>query len=180
MKYVLNKKNEFFFDSNQLKTSVLFVCMGNICRSPTAEVVFKSLVQKIELSDNLIADSAGTHSFHDGERVDERAKKIALKRGFDLSKHQARSVKLSDFEEFDLILAMDWDNLALLQRMAPRGTAHKLHLLMRYATNTEAAIVPDPYDGSIKGFDIALNYIEDACEGLVETICRKASINAAA
>ena len=83
-------------------------------------------------------------------------------------------------EDFDLILAMDWDNLALLQRMAPRGTGHKLHLLMRYATNTEAAIVPDPYDGSIKGFDIALNYIEDACEGLVETICRKASINAAA
>ena len=70
MKYVLNKKNEFFFDSNQLKTSVLFVCMGNICRSPTAEVVFKSLVQKINLNDNLIADSAGTHSFHEGERVD--------------------------------------------------------------------------------------------------------------
>jgi len=118
--------------------------MGNICRSPTAEVVFKSLVKKIGLNENLIADSAGTHSYHDGERVDERAKKIALKRGFDLSKHQARSLKITDFEEYDLILAMDWDNLALLQRMAPRGTAHKLHLLMRYATNSEAAIVHDP------------------------------------
>jgi protein-tyrosine phosphatase len=180
MKYVSNKKNEFFFDSNQLKTSVLFVCMGNICRSPTAEVVFRSLVNKIDLQENIISNSAGTHSFHEGEKADERARKFALKRGYDLSYHQARSVQLTDFNDYDLILAMDWDNLGLLQRMAPRGTGHKLHLLMRYATNTEAATIPDPYDGSAKGFDVALNYIEDACEGLVETICRKASINAAA
>jgi protein-tyrosine phosphatase len=180
MKYVSHKKNEFFFDSNQLKTSVLFVCMGNICRSPTAEVVFKSLVEEIDLRENIITNSAGTHSFHEGEKADERAKKIALKRGYDLSQHQARAVKLTDFKEYDLILAMDWDNLALLQRMAPRGTSHKLHLLMRYATNTEAATIPDPYDVGTKGFDLVLNYIEDACEGLVETICRKASINAAA
>jgi protein-tyrosine phosphatase len=154
--------------------------MGNICRSPTAEVVFRSLVNKIDLQENIISNSAGTHSFHEGEKADERARKFALKRGYDLSYHQARSVQLTDFNDYDLILAMDWDNLGLLQRMAPRGTGHKLHLLMRYATNTEAATIPDPYDGSAKGFDVALNYIEDACEGLVETICRKASINAAA
>ena len=180
MKYVSSKKNEFFFDSNQLKTSVLFVCMGNICRSPTAEVVFRSLVNKIDLQENIISNSAGTHAFHEGEKADERAQKIALKRGYDLASHQARAIKLSDFNDYDLILAMDWDNLSLLQRMAPRRTSHKLHLLMRYATNTEAATIPDPYDGGSKGFELALNYIEDASEGLVETICRKASINAAA
>ncbi len=180
MKYLSNKKNEFFFDSNNLKTSVLFVCMGNICRSPTAEVVFKSLVDKIDLRENIIVNSAGTHSFHEGKKADERARKIAFKRGYDLTYHLAKSVKLTDFNDYDLVLAMDWDNLALLQRMAPRGTSHKLHLLMRYATSTEAATIPDPYDGGSKGFDLALNYIEDACEGLVETICRKASINAAA
>ncbi len=180
MKYVSNKKNEFFFDSNQLKSSVLFVCMGNICRSPTAEVVLRTLVKKIGLQENIIANSAGTHTFHVGEKADERSQKIALKRGYDLSHHIAREVSLKDFTDYDLILGMDWDNLAILQRMAPVGTSHKLHLLMRYATNTEAATVPDPYDGGLKSFDLALNYIEDACEGLVETICRKAAINAAA
>ena len=152
MKYVINKKNEFFFDSNNLKTSVLFVCMGNICRSPTAEEVFRTLVNKIDLQENIIIDSAGTHSFHEGKKVDDRAKKIAFKRGYDLSQHEARIVSSSDFIDFDLILAMDWDNLAFLQRMAPRGTNHKLHLLMRYASSTEAATVPDPYGGGSGSF----------------------------
>ncbi len=180
MKYVVNKKNEFFFDSRNLKISVLFVCFGNICRSPTSEAVFKKLVKDMDLSNNVTIDSAGTHVFDGGEKFDERAKKIALKRGYDLSDHISRQFTASDFSKFDLILAMDWENLALLQRMAPRHHSHKLHLLMRYATNTEAAEIPDPFSGGSKEFDLALNYIEDACQGLFENICRRASINAAA
>ena len=163
-----------------IKTRVLFVCMGNICRSPMAKAVFDSMVKASGLSDLVQADSAGTHAFHVGEAADPRATSASQKRGYDLSDHSARKVEMADFSEYDYILAMDWDNLALLQRTAPRGLQHKLQLLMRFATEYEAATINDPYHGGAQGFEQALDYIEDASNGLMEVVRRRASMVAAA
>jgi len=163
-----------------MKTKVLFVCMGNICRSPTAAGVSQSLVKAASLQDFVVCDSAGTHDFHVGEAPDQRAVNAASKRGYELSGSVARKIQLSDFSEYDYILAMDWENLALLQRMCPRGLQHKLQLLMRFATEFEAATINDPYHGGPQGFEQALDYIEDACNGLMEVVRRRATMVAAA
>jgi len=163
-----------------MKTKILFVCMGNICRSPTAHGVFQSLVKSSGLHDFVMSESAGTHDFHVGEPADVRAVSAATKRGYDLSGAVARKISLADFSEFDYILAMDWENLALLQRMCPRGLQHKLQLLMRFATEFEAATINDPYHGGPQGFEQALDYIEDACNGLMEVVRRRATMVAAA
>ena len=163
-----------------MKTKILFVCMGNICRSPTAQGVFQSLVKAANLQDFVVSDSAGTHDFHVGEPPDQRAVNSAAKRGYDLTQTTARKIELSDFSEYDYILAMDWENLALLQRMCPRGLQHKLQLLMRFATEFEAATINDPYHGGPQGFEVALDYIEDACNGLMEVVRRRATMVAAA
>ena len=163
-----------------MKTKVLFVCMGNICRSPTAAGVFQSLVKAASLQDFVVCDSAGTHDFHVGEAPDQRAVNAASKRGYELSGSVARKIQLSDFSEYDYILAMDWENLALLQRMCPRGLQHKLQLLMRFATEFEASTINDPYHGGPQGFEQALDYIEDACNGLMEVVRRRATMVAAA
>lgn len=163
-----------------MKTKILFVCMGNICRSPTAQGVFQSLVKAGNLQDFVMSDSAGTHDFHVGEAPDQRAVNAASKRGYDLTETRARKIQLSDFSEYDYILAMDWENLALLQRMCPRGLQHKLQLLMRFATEYEAATINDPYHGGPQGFEQALDYIEDACNGLMEVVRRRATMVAAA
>ena len=163
-----------------MKTKILFVCMGNICRSPTAQGVFQSLVKAVNLQEFVVCDSAGTHDFHVGEAPDQRAVNAAAKRGYDLTETRARKIQLSDFSEYDYILAMDWENLALLQRMCPRGLQHKLQLLMRFATEFEAATINDPYHGGPQGFEQALDYIEDACNGLMEVVRRRATMVAAA
>jgi protein-tyrosine phosphatase len=162
------------------QTRILFVCMGNICRSPTAKSVFDGMIRAAGLQGLVVADSAGTHAFHIGEAADPRAVSAAQRRGYDMSAHQARKVELTDFQTYDYILAMDWDNLSLLQRMAPRGLQHKLQLLMRFATEFEAATIGDPYHGGAQGFETALDYIEDACTGLMEVVRRRASMVAAA
>jgi protein-tyrosine phosphatase len=163
-----------------MKTKVLFVCMGNICRSPMAQGVFQSLVKAGNLQDFVVSDSAGTHDFHVGESPDQRAVNSAAKRGYDITPTRARKIAMSDFSDYDYILAMDWENLALLQRMCPRGQQHKLQLLMRFATEFEAATINDPYHGSSQGFEQALDYIEDACNGLMEVVRRRATMVAAA
>lgn len=163
-----------------MNTRVLFVCMGNICRSPMAEGVFRHLVRQAGLDDVVKVSSAGTHAFHAGEAPDKRAQAVAAKRGFDISDLRASRVKEKDFDDFDMILAMDWDNLALLQQMAPKRTHHKLQLLMRFATEHETATIPDPYYGNAQGFDQVLDYIEDACTGLLEVAKRRATQVAAA
>lgn len=163
-----------------MKTKVLFVCMGNICRSPTAQGVFQSLVKTGSLQEFVVSDSAGTHDFHVGETPDQRAVNAAAKRGYDLTATRARKITTADFADFDYILAMDWENLALLQRMCPRGQQHKLQLLMRFATEFEAATINDPYHGGPQGFEQALDYIEDACNGLMEVVRRRATMVAAA
>jgi protein-tyrosine phosphatase len=166
--------------SMAMTTRVLFVCMGNICRSPMAEGVFRHMVRQAGLDDVVTVDSAGTHAFHAGDIPDKRAQASAAKRGYDLSELKARRVVESDFDDFDMVLAMDWDNLALLQQMAPKKLHHKVQLLMRFATEHESATIPDPYYGNTAGFETTMDYIEDACNGLMEVVRRRATQVAAA
>jgi len=161
-------------------TKVLFVCMGNICRSPTAHGVFRKLVAEAGLEHSVQVDSAGTHSYHVGEPPDVRAQQSARRRGVEISDLRARQVTQDDFREFDLILAMDWENLQYLQQQCPRAHKHKLQLLMRFAGEHDAATVPDPYYGGPEGFNTVLDYVEDACQGLVEVVRKRATMYAAA
>lgn len=163
-----------------MNTRVLFVCTGNICRSPMAEGVFRHLVKQAGLEEAVKIDSAGTHAFHANEAPDKRAQAVMGKRGYDISALRARQVRPRDFEDHDMILAMDWDNLALLQQQADKKHHHKIQLLMRFATEHETATIPDPYYGSAQGFDQAADYIEDACNGLLEVARRRATQVAAA
>jgi protein-tyrosine phosphatase len=166
--------------SMAMNTRVLFVCMGNICRSPMAEGVFRHLVRQAGLDGVVKVSSAGTHAFHVGESPDKRAVTVASKRGFDISDLRASHITDAHFDEYDMILAMDWDNLALLQQTAPKRAHHKLQLLMRFATEHESATIPDPYYGNAQGFEQVLDYIEDACTGLLEVAKRRATQVAAA
>lgn len=159
---------------------ILFVCMGNICRSPTVEGVFRDLVNDAGLNDHVKLGSAGTHSFHVGEAPDVRAQAAAKKRGIDLSGIRARQLTKEDFVQYDLILAMDWENHAFMQQMAPRQYHHKIKLLMSFATEHESAVVPDPYYGGVDGFETVLDYVEDASTNLVDFVRRRMAQKAAA
>lgn len=151
---------------------VLMVCMGNICRSPTAEAVLRAKLQKAGLSGRVTVDSAGTHAYHVGAPPDERAQQHAMRRGYDLSDQRARQVRAADFERFDLLLAMDWENLALLQEDCAPQHLPKLRRLMEFASDQGQAVVPDPYYEGAAGFERALDLIEAACDGLVEDLSR--------
>jgi protein-tyrosine phosphatase len=155
------------------RTQVLFVCMGNICRSPTAEGVFRRIVDQAGLADDVDIDSAGTHAYHVDEPADRRAAVAAERRGYSLEGIRARRVSASDFERFDYIVAMDRDNLDALQQQASDEHADKLHLFLAF---TEAAEdeVPDPYYGGAAGFERVLDLVEEASRGLLETL-RKGS-----
>ncbi len=146
------------------------VCMGNICRSPTAEGVFRHLVQQAGLQDRILIDSAGTHDYHVGSPPDERSQEHARKRGYELSGLRARQVSRQDFERFDLILAMDWENLQLLQEDCPPAQRHKLRRLMEFAPAGLGEVVPDPYYGGRQGFETVLDHVEAACQGLLAHI----------
>ena len=150
--------------------SVLFVCMGNICRSPTAQGVFEQLVADNDLAALIQIDSAGTHAYHVSERPDERASAAALKRGIDLSSQQARRVSAEDFYEFDYVIAMDSSNFGDLASDCPPEHEAKLHLFMEFATGLEATEVPDPYYGGVNGFERVLDLIEQAAAGLLAEI----------
>jgi protein-tyrosine phosphatase len=151
---------------------ILFVCMGNICRSPTAEGVFRAKVAQAGLSEKVKIDSAGTHNYHPGSPPDDRSQAHALARGYDLSRLRARQISEADYERFDLILAMDWDNLALLQADCPSQQAHKLKLVMSFADASLrlGEVVPDPYHGNEAAFEDVLNKLEAASAGLIERI----------
>lgn len=151
-------------------TQILFVCMGNICRSPTAEGVMRKYVDELGLSTQIIVDSAGTHDYHVGEAPDPRAQVAAMRRGYDISGLRARQVESEDFERFDLVLAMDFNNLAVLQAWCPPGREQKMGLLMPYARSRRATIVHDPYYRSDRDFDHVLDSIEDACKGLLDAV----------
>lgn len=151
---------------------VLFVCTGNICRSPTAEGVARHLVAKLDLSGWIEVDSAGTHGYHVGEPPDPRAMKVAAKRGYDLSGLRARKLEGSDFQCFDLLLAMDRGHLEMMRRACPEVYRPKLGLFMRYARTHARDEVPDPYYGGDRGFEAVLDYCEDAAEGLIDVLRR--------
>jgi protein-tyrosine phosphatase len=150
-----------------MRYSVLFVCMGNICRSPTAEGVFRHLVREAGLDERVKIDSAGTDGYHVGSPPDERSQHHASLRGYDLSGLRARQVQFADFERFDLILVMDHDNLALLHDDCPPRHLHKVRRLMEFAPPELGEVVPDPYYGGRNGFETVLDHVEAACEGLL-------------
>jgi len=152
------------------KIKILFVCMGNICRSPTAEGVFRHQVFEAGHADKIIIDSAGTHAYHIGSSPDRRAQQAALQRGYDLSSQRGRQVGIRDFHEFDYILAMDRQNLANLIQICPPQEQHKLKLFMEFSRGFSQREVPDPYYGGNRGFETVLNMVEDAASGLLEEI----------
>lgn len=152
------------------KTSILFVCMGNICRSPTAEGVARKLIQDARLQDWVSVDSCGTHDYHAGDPPDPRAQTAASRRGYDLSSLRARQITEADFRDFDLLLAMDANNFALIESMCPFQHRSKLGFLMSYAPRARSVYVPDPYCRGAADFDKVLDYIEDACTGLVDAL----------
>jgi len=150
---------------------VLFVCMGNICRSPTAEGVFRHKVELAKLSEQISIDSAGTHAYHVGNPPDGRATDAALKRNIDLSTQRARRVKADDFIEFDYVIPMDKSNKDGLLAICPEGYEDRVHLFLDYSDCDENE-VPDPYYGQGRGFEIVLNLVEGAAEGLLEQVRR--------
>jgi protein-tyrosine phosphatase len=153
-----------------MAVKVLFICMGNICRSPSAEGVFKHYVREAGLEDKVFSDSAGTHDYHIGEPPDARAREAAQRRGYDLESLRARRVSEKDFAAFDLVLAMDEHNLSILKRQCPPEHAHKLRLFMEFAGKSDVREVPDPYYGGPAGFERVLNLVEDAAQGLLRHI----------
>ena len=152
------------------KISVLFVCMGNICRSPIAEGVFRAFAERAGLLSSIDVDSAGTHAGHEGELPDQRARKVAASRGYNLSTLRARRVKEQDFSRFDLIVAMDRQNLDYLRRYCPDEYLSKLHLFLEFAGDLVSDEVPDPYYGGTEGFEKVLDLCEIAARGLIAAI----------
>lgn len=149
---------------------ILFVCMGNICRSPTAHGIFLALVKQQGLEHLIEVDSAGTHAYHIGNPPDHRAQASALKRGVDLSNLRARHVEKSDFETYDYVLAMDAENYVYLSALCPDGYEEKLKLLMEFAPHLNVREVPDPYYGGTSGFERVLDMVETAAQGLLKDI----------
>ncbi|AFZ83562.1 protein-tyrosine phosphatase [Candidatus Kinetoplastibacterium blastocrithidii TCC012E] len=148
--------------------NVLFVCTGNICRSPTAEGVFRKLLLEKKIAVEFNVDSAGTHSYYVGRKPDERAKMEALLRGYDISNHVARQLENIDFLCFDLILAMDFKNIQYMKEICPNEYFYKVKLLTNFSNYYRNTEVPDPYYGNRNGFKLVIDYIEDACNGLID------------
>ena len=150
--------------SHQL--SVLFVCLGNICRSPSADGVFRAKVEAAGLSDDILVDSAGTAAWHIGKSPDSRSAEHALRRGYDLSMLRARQVTEEDFDQFDYVLAMDAQNLSDLKQLRRSSSKAELGLFLEYGAHAEKE-VPDPYYGGAQGFEHVLDLVESACDGLL-------------
>ncbi len=151
---------------------VLFVCLGNICRSPTAHGVFQTMVEDQGLADSILVDSAGTAAYHVGNPPDSRSAATARKRGYDLSNLRARQAVETDFRDFDFILAMDESNLMNLRSLKPHNYSGHLGLFLDFSPEPESE-VPDPYYGGDTGFEHVLNLVESASEGLLEQIKRE-------
>jgi protein-tyrosine phosphatase len=152
------------------KTSVLFVCMGNICRSPTAHGVFRAMVAGEDLADVIAIDSAGTHAYHVGNEPDRRAQETARRRGVDLSDLVARRVSEEDFGRFDYVVAMDQENFLSLAEICPEEHREKIHLFMDFAPGMRTREVPDPYYGGAAGFERVFDLVEAAAQGLLDEI----------
>lgn len=157
---------------------VLFVCTGNICRSPTAEGLFRHLVEAEGLGGVIEVDSAGTGGWHVGDPPDRRSQEAARRRGVDLSGQRARQVTAEDFAAFDYVVALDRGHFQALSRLAPDGRRDRLHLFLRHAPDLGLEDVPDPYYGGANGFEHVLDLVERGCRGLLEHI-RKTDLTAA-
>jgi len=155
-------------DNQDLKDvrSILFICMGNICRSPSAEAVFRQKAHALALT----IDSAGIVGSHAREKPDHRALKAGIARGYSFDNIKARKVTVQDFDNFDLILAMDNQNVKDLMKIAPQNLQYKIALFLDYAENVEDQEVPDPYYGGAKGFQFVLDLVEDASDGLIKRL----------
>ena len=155
----------------EARLRILMVCMGNICRSPTAEAVLRQRLTEAGLADAVAVDSAGTHAYHLDSPPDARSSQAGAKRGYELAHLRARKVQPQDYAAFDLLLAMDWDNLALLEENCPGDLRKRLRRLTEFIPNSHplagAPVVPDPYYGGPAGFEHVLDLVEAACEGLV-------------
>ena len=152
------------------KIGILFVCMGNICRSPTAEAVFRKMAEEAGLVEKIFIDSAGTHDYHIGSPPDERSMRAARGRGYDMSGLRARQVEAKDFLVFDHVLAMDRNNLAILKRIAEPGLQRRARLFMEFSRDFTDLEVPDPYYGGAQGFETVLDRVESASRGLLAQI----------
>jgi protein-tyrosine phosphatase len=157
--------------NNSGRFSILFVCMGNICRSPSAEFVFAQRLQSHDWVSQLDWDSAGTHGYHVGGKADPRTIEAARKRGVDLTPHRARQLQNDDFDAYDLLIAMDKANLAKMKALCPPEYQHKLSLMMDWASETSLGQsyqeVPDPYYDGQNAFDLVLDLVESASDGLI-------------
>lgn len=153
--------------------SVLFICMGNICRSPTAHAVFERLAEQAGLADRIRVDSAGTHAYHVGNPPDERAMRAAMAREYRMDHLTARQVRAEDIAEYDYVLAMDMANLEILQSLADEALRDKPQLFMSYAPDYGLEEVPDPYYGGTNGFEQVLDMVEAAAGNLLEDIRRR-------
>jgi protein-tyrosine phosphatase len=151
---------------------ILFVCMGNICRSPSAEGVFRHVLATQAPHLHVEVDSAGTHDYHVGESPDRRSVAAAHRRGIDLSGLRARMVRAEDFAYYDLILAMDEANVGELQRRSSAAQHSRIRLLMEFAPNAISRTVPDPYYGGAEGFEDVLDLLQEAAEGLLQELLR--------
>lgn len=154
--------------SGERKPSVLFVCTGNICRSPTAEGILRKRVEELGLE--VVVDSAGTHGYHVGDAPDPRSIRAAAKRGYDIGRLKGRKLSGEDFERFDFVVALDDEHMRLMQRSCPPALRHKLHDLMKFAPQAAHREVPDPYYGPADGFELVLDLLEEAIEGLLKEL----------
>jgi protein-tyrosine phosphatase len=152
---------------------VLFVCLGNICRSPTGEGVFRALVEREGLGDQISVDSAGTAGYHVGNSPDPRSQAAAKQRGIDMSRQRARQVRADDFEKFDYLMAMDGENYSDLMRICPSGLESRIYLMLDFGEGHDRRDVPDPYYTGGNGFEVVLDLIENASQGLLEDIRNK-------
>lgn len=152
------------------KLKVLFVCLGNICRSPMAEGSFAELLSSAGLKQQVDTDSAGLHDQFHGQPADDRAQRAARSHHLDISRHRAREICDQDFEAYDYLLAVDQETHARLRGRCPAPLHHKIHLLLEFAQNTQARDVPDPYYGEQHDFDLALELIEQGTQGLLQHI----------
>ncbi len=152
---------------------VLFVCLGNICRSPTAEGVFTALIDREGLTDLVSVDSAGTGDWHVGNQPDRRAQAAAKARGYDLSMQRARQIKEMDFWDFDYVIAMDSQNHSDLSMMAPTNAQDRIRMFLSFAPKEGITDVPDPYYGDANGFDHVLDLVEAASLGLLQEIRKR-------
>jgi len=150
--------------------SVCFVCLGNICRSPTAEGVMRRLVADAGLDGRIEIDSAGTGDWHIGEAPDRRAQQAAGQRGYDLSVLRARQIGADDFRRFDFVVAMDDANVTALQQVCPGAQRGKIRRLMEFAPQPASRVVADPYFGGAAGFETVLDQCEAACAGLLDVL----------